>query len=412
MTQLRMSILLLLFTLIIGMAMNAIPIADAGGFWINNQPAALVLGQSNFTNSSNGTTASTLRGPFGAAVDPTTGKLFLADSSNARVLRFSSANALINGSAAEIALGQADLNSGLSNRGGAVAGNTLSLPQGVFVDTAGILWVADSGNSRILRFDNASTKATGANADFELGQGDFTSGLANRGSGVLTNTLSSPANAILDTSGRLWVSDSGNNRVLRFDNAILKANGANADGVLGQLNFTSNGAALSQSGMGGTGQIWVSALGGLFVSERANNRVLRFDNAAAKANGANADGVLGQPNFVTNTLATTQSGMNGPRGVTVDNLGQLFVVDFNNNRVLIFKNAIAKTNGANADNVLGQPDFTTGTVNTGGISAKTLKDPRELFFDNASNVLWVGDSNNNRLLGFQAGELFLPIVLK
>ena len=50
--------------------------------------------------------------------------------------------------------------------------------------------------------------------------------------------------------------------------------------------------------------------------------------------------------------------------------GRLYVADFNNNRVLVWS-SIPTTNVA-ATAVLGQPDMTTGTSNTGGISAQTL----------------------------------------
>ena len=49
--------------------------------------------------------------------------------------------------------------------------------------------------------------------------------------------------------------------------------------------------------------------------------------------------------------------MRGPQGVWIQN-GRLYVADTQNNRVLIY-NQIPTANGASADVVLGQPDFTT-----------------------------------------------------
>jgi hypothetical protein len=76
--------------------------------------------------------------------------------------------------------------------------------------------VADSSNHRVLRFDAAASKANGAAADGVLGQADFTSGSANRGGSVATNTLYGPNDVTVNQTGRLWVTDSGNNRVLAF----------------------------------------------------------------------------------------------------------------------------------------------------------------------------------------------------
>ena len=51
--------------------------------------------------------------------------------------------------------------------------------------------------------------------------------------------MDTPMDVAVDSGGRLWVADANNNRLLRFENAALKTNGADADGVLGQRDFDS-----------------------------------------------------------------------------------------------------------------------------------------------------------------------------
>ena len=127
---------LLLGILPLGIALFDAPIVFAFGSWTNGQAADVVLGQPDFiSNSSNTTTASSLSGPRQVSVDPTTGKVFASDSFHNRILRFSTANAVINGSASEAVLGQADFLSGSANRGSSVMTNTLSFPVGIFVDS-------------------------------------------------------------------------------------------------------------------------------------------------------------------------------------------------------------------------------------------------------------------------------------
>ena len=63
----------------------------------NGQAATLVLGQPNFTTATAAATATSMNTPLGVAVDPTTDKVFVADRSNNRVLRFSGAASLPNG---------------------------------------------------------------------------------------------------------------------------------------------------------------------------------------------------------------------------------------------------------------------------------------------------------------------------
>ena len=375
----------------LGLAGNA----AASGSWSSGQAANVVLGEPNFTTGSgNNMSASNMNGVDGVAVDPTTGKLFVSDNGN-RILRFSSAAAAQNGAAAEALFGQNNFTTGGSNAGNGAVASAFSLrtSQQMVVDPAGRLWVADRDNHRVLRFDNASTKASEANADGVLGQADFVANLANRGGTVAANTLNGPVGVWIDGLGVLWVGDESNHRVLAYALPALKANGANADLVLGQADFVHNAYSNTASTMRNPRGVVVDASGTLYVADSLNSRVLRFANAVAKANGAAADGVLGHQ-------GTTQSGMVGPIGVTVDGAGRLYVGDGQNNRVLIFENAAAKADLANADFVLGQANFTTGTQNTGGITASTMFAPGQVFYDKTTNSLWVADYANWRALRF------------
>jgi len=125
------------------------------------------------------------------------------------------------------------------------------------------------------------------------------------------------------------------------------------------------------------------------VADFDNSRVLRFDNAASKANGAAADGVLGQTNFTT-VMPTPLRRDGSALDVAVDNTtGRLYISELGNNRVLVFNAAAGLANGANASFVLGQTNFTTGTPNTGGISASTLDFPQATFFDPVAKVCWL-----------------------
>jgi len=366
-------------------------------------PANGVLGTTDFVTNTNYTAPSTttLSEPFCVAIDPTTGKLFVADRDNRRILRWSSVNKLIDGSPAEVVFGQPDFVTRTANTGG-LSAVSMNNPNSVYVDANGTLWVADRDNHRVLRFDNASTKTTGANADGVLGQPNFTSNT----SGTTAALLSAPTSVFVDGNGRLWVADRDNNRVLRFDNAAAKPNGSNADGVLGQSDFLTGSSGLTASTMDAPWGVYVDVTGILWVADRFNNRVTRFNNAASLANGSAANGVLGQTDFVTASSGFTQSNFDGPRGVFMDGLGRLYVGDEGNSRVIVFTSAATKPNGANADNVLGQPDFVT----TGGVtSANGLNYPSTVFIDNANNHIWIPDTYSHRILRYDVAPL--PVEL-
>lgn len=372
---------------------GALGAASAVAEFSNGQPAVGVLGPADLvTRPASATTASRFNGPNGVAIDPLTGKLFIADRANNRVLRWSSADALNNGSAAEAVLGQPDFTTGTTGLSAVKMNN----PIGVFVDDAGRLWVGEYGNNRVLRFDDAANRPTGAAADGVLGQPDFTTS----SSATTAVKMNGPVGLAVDGAGRLFVSNFGNNRVLRFDNAAAKPNGAAADGVLGQPDFTTGSSGLTQNKMFNPNSVWIDAGGHLWVSDYTNRRVLRFDDAAVKPNGANADGVLGKPDFVTGGSQVTRSGMGTTRFVNVGSDGTLYVVEEGNHRLMIFRNAAALANGADADFVLGQPDFTTNSA-PNPPNAASLATPRASFVDDANGRLWVADWANNRVVRYE-----------
>jgi DNA-binding beta-propeller fold protein YncE len=316
----------------------------------NNHLADKVLGQDDFFSSDLGVGENKFEEPIGIAIDFTNGKMYVADSENNRVLRFSYPITSSN-QAAELVFGQPDF---YANGDTIVARNRMDDPKGIAVDHTGRLWVVDNQNHRVIWFNDAYAITTNQpDADGVLGQTTFeTEYFTTSQSG-----MDHPKGIAISPTGTLFVSDEDNDRILRFDNAANKANGANADGVLGQLDFASNGSGTTQASFDDPYGICLDNAGRLWVADRSNNRVLRFDNAANKANGANADGVLGQADFVSNDDSTSQARMDNPENVAVDNQGRLYVVDIGNQRILIFNDAANQPNGVDAHGVFGQPDF-------------------------------------------------------
>ena len=288
------------------------------------------------------------------AVDTATQKVFVADGLRNRILRFSSTAALQNGGLAEAVFGAADFMDQTSG----TSATKLKAPTGVCVDSGGRLWVADRDNHRVLRFDNALTAPSGSAASVVLGQPNFTSAVT----AAQANRMNAPQDVEMDSTGRLWVVDSSNNRVLRFDNAASRGSGVNADGVLGQATFTASIPGTSETELYSPTGLAAEDTGGgtvrLWVVDWYNSRIVGFDNAGAKVNGAPANKLLGQLTFNANLSAIGQNRFNRPYKAAVEN-GGLWVGDTGNYRVLYFAAAGSKSAGGNADLVLGQQDFTS-----------------------------------------------------
>ncbi|MBS4059005.1 MAG: T9SS type A sorting domain-containing protein [Bacteroidetes bacterium] len=359
---------------------------------IPNSPDAIsVLGQTDFASGTSGLSDTKLNGPNGVAVDPFTGKVFVADRSNHRVLRWASDDALNSGAAAEAVLGQVDFT---SNSSGLTAGK-FNNPIGVHIDQQGRLWVGDFGNKRVLRFDNAALIPTGSLADGVLGQPDFTT----NSNGNSAEKLGGPVGLYVDYTGTLWVSDWSNHRVVFYANAAALPNGSAANAVLGQADFGLAVSATTQTGMKNPNDVYVDIAGRLWVSDAANRRVLRFDNARNLSNGAPADGVLGQTDFNSDVSAVTQSGFTNLRFVAGDNSGRLYVIQENSHRIVVFEQAAFLPNGAPADYIWGQPDFNTGSAGN-PVSASNYNTPRAMYVDEARGNIWVADYSNHRVIRY------------
>lgn len=210
------------------------------------------------------------------------------------------------------------------------------------------IWVADFGNNRVLRYDRPITEK-GPDAALALGQAGMTTDTG----GLSVGDLYLPCD-VVRADDRIIVSDAGNNRVLIWT-PIPARTGEWSQVVIGQPDFISNEGATSRTGMLGPGGLCV-ANGKLFVVDSGNNRVLIY-NRIPTENGAPADVVIGQPDFDTRTANTTRTGFDGPTDVWSDGY-KLAVSDGINNRVLLWA-PVPTTNHALAKYVLGHDDFTS-----------------------------------------------------
>ena len=282
-------------------------------------------------------------------------------------------------------------------------------------------------NERVLIFKNVSgflpqpTDELGYNsicplcvgsADVVLGQPDFVTTNIN-----LNQTGFRTPTAVASDGTVVAVADSDNNRVLIW-NHIPTSNGAPADVVVGQPNFTSssippNNVPTARSMRGPSG-VWIQN-GKLYVADTQNHRILIY-NSIPTQNGVAADLVLGQPNLATvvqpdltkANSGATASNMESPVSVTSDGI-HLFVSDLGHNRIMIW-NSIPTSNNQPADVVVGQPDTVSaisnnsvalcaadlkGTVNT---SNTTSVDPTTGLNVTTTSVTWVS--------GDQFGTIF------
>ncbi len=407
---------------------RVLAVPPAGAAYVR---AARVLGQAGFTqnapNRVDGREVSTanslavkggsITASGGIVVDARASPphVYIADTPNNRVLAWRNLNSLREGSRADIVLGQPDLETTLSNYGSPAAGDrpaspsNLNRPSGLALDPEGNLFVADTGNNRVLRFPRPFD-SPGAAADLVIGQPAL-SGYSVQGASAFL--LNHPTGiAVEPLRGDLAVADTLNHRVLLFAAPLRSAMPASQ--VLGQSSFVDSAPGLSSTALSFPTGVAFDSQGDIYVADTGNSRIMVFapprelpaTGAAALASGP---APLGQPDFVTGVGGTAGNRLRNPTGIVVNSRdGDLWVADTGNHRVLRFPPLpVLLTNGGApyaSGGLIGQMSFTGRTENLGAVlsgqtSPAGLSFPNAVALDDWGNLL-VGDGNARVLLYF------------
>ncbi len=255
--------------------------------------------------------------------------------------------------------------------GGAALSANLNGPNGVAVDKAGNVYIADSGDRRI-RIVNAAGiisayAGTGVNCVVSAGCGD--------GGPATSATLSSPWQISLDAAGDLFISDPPESRIRE-----VLANGTMASyagtGTRG-FNGDTPVAALSAL-LNAPRGVWADTAGNLIIGDSGNQRVRLVDtthNINPFAGGGNGgDGG-----------AATSAILAGDRATAVDNAGNVYIADTANNR-------IRKIAGGVITTVAGT-GIATYTGDGGLATAATLSGPDGVAVDSNGNI-FIADTQN------------------
>ncbi len=290
-------------------------------------PAARALG-------GQGTGSSQFNNPKNLAID-SRGNLYVADSDNARVQKFDATGKFL------LAWGTKSPDNQIGPP------QTFNQPWGIAVDKDGNVYLADTWNHRIQKFD--------ANGKFikMWGENGDTRGVAQ----IEPTKFYGPRAIAIDVQGNVYVTDTGNKRILKFS--------SNGDAV-GQYGGLGTDNGLFQEPVG----IAIDAQGYIFIADTWNQRIQKFDKNF---------------NFVAQwplVAWDSQSVVNKPY-LAVDPEGNVFVTDPEGHRVIKF------TNDGKLVSVFGQRGADLASFNL----------PTGLAFDAQGN-LYVADSGNNRILIF------------
>jgi hypothetical protein len=240
-------------------------------------------GSSGFSGDGGPATSASLA-PYSVAVDAA-GNLFIADTNNQRVRKVAAATGIITTVAGTGAFG-------FSGDGGPATSASLRNPEGVAVDAAGNLFIADSLNHRVRKVATATGIITTV-----------------AGSG----TFGSPRSVAVDAAGNLFIAEGSSHRVRKV---------AAATGIItslagtGEVGFSGDGGPALSASLRNPEGVAVDAAGNLFIVDAGNQRVRKVAAVAAPAPGVIAGTTISGTVTLQGRTATFPAGV-GHRTATV-----------------------------------------------------------------------------------------------
>jgi sugar lactone lactonase YvrE len=240
--------------------------------------------------------------------------------------------------------------------------------------------VADSGNGRVRRID----LATGT-IETVLGAVDLSSV---EGSSALTLPLSVAAGVDLDSTGRLFVSDSGNHRVFRIesDGSVATVAGSGDLGIR-ERTFDGDGGPASAALLDSPHGIDVTAAGEVYVADTGNHRIRRVDatgtiTTVAGSGSSTAGGYSGDGG------PAVTARLRGPRDVLATDSGGFLIADSENC-------VVRQVTGTTIDAFAG-----TGVCATGDVAGPPLSRDLGIVVSlgrDAGGTVWVADRGTDEV---------------
>ena len=193
---------------------------------------------------------------------------------------------------------------GYSGDNGPATSAQLNLPDGVFVDSSGNLYIADTLNNRIRKVDTKGIITTFA--------GNGTPGFSGDGSAATAAELASPTGVTVDNGGNLYIIDSGNQRIRKVSNGVISTVlGAGAAGSSGDGEFSNKYGIIPFSPQ----SLWMPLATYTSLSLAANGFCKVSNGIISTVAGNGTQGYSGDNGPAINAE------LNGPLGLTLDTAG-------------------------------------------------------------------------------------------
>lgn len=265
-------------------------------------------GNEGFSGDGGPATGASLNGPKALAVDAI-GNLYIADVANDRIRKVD-----LHGIITTVV---GNGRQGFSGDGGLATDASLSRPNGVAVDGAGNIYVADTLNHRIRKVNHQGTITTVA--------GNGVPGFSGDGSRATSASLNHPDSVVVDAHGNVFIADTRNSAVRKVnsDGNISTIAGNGAPG------FSGDGGPATSASLDYPIGLALDASGNLYIADTGNSRIREIGTNGVITTVAGN----GHAGFAGDGGRAVLASLHNPHGVAVDRLGALLIADSLNYRI-------------------------------------------------------------------------------
>ncbi len=261
----------------------------------------------------------------------------------------------------------------------------LNLPTDIKIDGSGNVYIADFANNRVRKINTAGVISTVA--------GTGTAGFSGDNTNATAAELNNPQGLAIDLSGNIFIADAGNQRIRKINSLgiITTVVGNGTSGYSGD-NVLATSAQLNSPI-----SVAVDNAGNLFISDESNNRIRKVNSSGTITTIAGN----GTASFGGDGGAATAAMLNSPAFIALSSTGDLYVGDFDNNRVrkISFSSGVITTVAGNG---------TFGSTGDGGAAtAATLSNPSGVAIDGIGNV-YISETGDGKIRKINASGIISP----
>jgi len=312
-------------------------------------------------------TSAQLNAPFGVVLD-SAGNFYIADTYNNRVREVIASSGIIVTLAGNGA-------GGSSGDGGMATSALIYLPSGVVLDSAGNLYIADSGNNRV-------RKITASTGIITTVAGNGIAGYSGDGGAATGAELSFPSGLALDSAGNLYIADLDNSviRKVSMSSGMIATVAGN-----GTAGYSGDGGPATSAELSYPNGIALDASGNIYIADQYNNSIREVTVSTGAIATVAGNGTLG---YSGDGGPATSAELNTPESIAFDSTGNLYIADSDNERirmVTISTGVISTVAGT------GWPSY---CCDGGPAVDAELHFPAAIVLDPAGN-LYIADTDNN-----------------